>query len=165
MGAIMSLSKLYIALTALGIIRKVNASVLPAGMTASFAMNAAPAGWLAASGQAVSRTTYAALFAAIGTTYGVGDGITTFNLPPLNGRFVRGFDATVDPGRVFGSTQTDDLKAHMHTVQMFDSTLAGGNNSHPPSGGANTVGTWATSSTGGVETRPVNVAQLYCIKT
>jgi len=65
-------------------------------------MNAAPDGWRACSGQAVSRTTYAALFAAIGTEYGVGDGSTTFDLPDLRGEFLRGWDngRGVDSGRV-----------------------------------------------------------------
>jgi len=65
---------------------------LPAGMLAPFAGSAAPTGWLLCFGQAVSRTTYAALFAAIGTTYGAGDGSTTFLLPDLRGRVVAGLD-------------------------------------------------------------------------
>ena len=63
-----------------------------AGLMAFFAADAAPAGWLECNGSAVSRTTYAALFAAIGTEYGVGDGTTTFNLPDLRGEFMRGWD-------------------------------------------------------------------------
>lgn len=51
-----------------------------------------PAGWLACGGQAVSRTTYAALFLAIGTLYGAGDGLTTFNVPDLRGRTIFGKD-------------------------------------------------------------------------
>ncbi|MFN7640635.1 MAG: phage tail protein, partial [bacterium] len=52
----------------------------------------APAGWLLCAGQAVSRTTFATLFAAVGTTYGIGDGATTFNLPDLRGRSIFGRD-------------------------------------------------------------------------
>lgn len=63
---------------------------IPAGLTASFAGAAAPSGWLLADGSAVSRTTYAALFTAIGTTHGVGDGSTTFNLPDGRGRVAVG---------------------------------------------------------------------------
>jgi phage-related tail fiber protein len=72
-----------------------------------FARSTAPAGFLKANGAAVSRTTYAALFAAIGTTWGAGDGSTTFNVPDLRGEFVRGFDdgRGVDSGRSFGSAQ------------------------------------------------------------
>jgi microcystin-dependent protein len=66
--------------------------LIPTGSVMPFAGSSAPAGWLLSFGQAVSRTTYAALFAAIGTTYGVGDGSTTFNLPDLRGRVVAGQD-------------------------------------------------------------------------
>ena len=65
-------------------------ALLPAGAVMAFAMNSAPAGWLAANGEAVSRSTYATLFAAISTTHGSGDGSTTFNVPDLRGIFVRG---------------------------------------------------------------------------
>jgi len=58
----------------------------PSGVVSEFAGTAAPAGWMLCNGAAISRTTYAALFAAIGTAYGVGDGSTTFNLPNLQGR-------------------------------------------------------------------------------
>ena len=66
--------------------------VLPAGAVIPYAGSAAPAGWLLCGGQAVSRSDYAALFAIIGTTYGVGNGSTTFNLPDLRGRVVAGED-------------------------------------------------------------------------
>lgn len=66
-----------------------------------------PIGWLPCDGRTVSRTTYSALFAAIGTTYGAGDGSTTFNLPDTRGLFLRGFDAAagIDAERQFGSVQ------------------------------------------------------------
>lgn len=66
-----------------------------------------PAGWLIENGAALSRTTYATLFAVIGVTYGAGDGATTFNLPDRRGEFDRGLDLGrgVDPGRVLGSAQ------------------------------------------------------------
>lgn len=67
-------------------------ALTPTGMLAPFAGTSAPTGWLLTFGQAVSRTTYAALFAVIGTTYGSGDGSTTFNLPDLRGRVVAGED-------------------------------------------------------------------------
>ncbi len=67
-------------------------SKLPSGMLAPFAGSAAPAGWLLCYGQTVSRTTYADLFAAIGTVYGAGDGSTTFALPDLRGRVAAGKD-------------------------------------------------------------------------
>lgn len=75
------------------------------------AANSAPPGWLKADGSLVSRSQYAALFAAIGTTYGEGDGSTTFALPDLRGEFIRGFDngRGVDKGRTFGSRQKGSL--------------------------------------------------------
>lgn len=66
-------------------------AVSPAGLIGSFPTNACPAGWLEANGAAVSRTTYAGLFTAIGTMYGPGDGTTTFNLPDYRGYFLRGW--------------------------------------------------------------------------
>jgi microcystin-dependent protein len=67
-------------------------ALIPAGIVSPFAGSAAPSGWLLCAGQAVNRTTYATLFTAISTTYGVGDGSTTFNLPDLRGRAVFGED-------------------------------------------------------------------------
>lgn len=69
-----------------------NQAVLPAGIVAPYGGTSEPTGWLFCYGQAINRTTYAALFAAIGTTYGAGDGSTTFNLPDLRGRVVAGQD-------------------------------------------------------------------------
>lgn len=67
-------------------------SVIPAGSLQSFAGSSAPNGWLLCYGQAVSRTLYPYLYTAIGTTYGSGDGLTTFNVPDLRGRFIAGLD-------------------------------------------------------------------------
>lgn len=64
----------------------------PVGVVLPFAGSAAPSGWLLCAGQEVSRTTYAALFTALGTAYGVGNGSTTFNLPDLRGRIPGGKD-------------------------------------------------------------------------
>ena len=82
------------------------------GEVAFFARTTPPSGWLKANGAAVSRTTYAALFAAIGTTFGDGDGRTTFNLPDLRGEFIRGVDdgRNVDGGRRLGSSQGDAIR-------------------------------------------------------
>jgi microcystin-dependent protein len=126
-----------------------------------------PTGWLKANGQIVSRTTYAALFAAIGTTYGVGDGSTTFAVPDLRGEFLRGLDdgRGVDSGRVIGSAQGDLLKSHTHDM----GTEAGGafNLATPvDSSGTDEIPTGnPTGATGGAETRPRNVAVLWLIKT
>lgn len=104
----------------------------PVGSIMAFAGVSAPAGWLLCDGSAVSRTTYAALFAVIGGAWGTGDGVTTFNTPDLRGRFLRGVDAGTgrDPdaaartainaggnsGDNVGSLQNEELKAHNHTV-------------------------------------------------
>ena len=64
----------------------------PAGVVLPFAGSTAPTGWLLCFGQAVSRTTFASLFAALGTSYGAGDGSTTFALPDLRGRIPGGKD-------------------------------------------------------------------------
>ena len=90
------------------------------GQVAHFAMSTPPTGWLKANGAVVSRTTYATLFAAIGTTFGVGDGSTTFKLPDMRGEFIRGWDDSrgVDAGRGFGTAQADAFKSHTHTVSV-----------------------------------------------
>jgi len=64
--------------------------IIPVGAASLFFGASAPTGWLFCDGSAVSRTTYAALFTAIGTTYGTGNGTTTFNLPDLRGRIPMG---------------------------------------------------------------------------
>jgi phage-related tail fiber protein len=80
----------------------------PSGAVMNFAQSTAPTGWLKANGQLISRATYASLFSAIGTTYGAGDGTTTFKVPDLRGEFVRGWDDSrgVDTGRSLGSLQS-----------------------------------------------------------
>jgi microcystin-dependent protein len=80
---------------------------VPSGVVLPFAGGAAPAGFLLCFGQAVSRATYADLFAAIGTTYGAGDGSTTFNVPDLRGRVAAGKDdmGGGGAGRITGSGQ------------------------------------------------------------
>lgn len=141
------------------------ANAVPIGAVNTFAMNSAPSGWLSCDGSAVSRTTYSGLFSAVGTTYGTGDGSTTFNVPDLRGEFVRGLDngRGVDSGRVLGSAQADEFKAHNHTVGQYGdfirtttTVMAAGY--EPAQNNVN------TSSTGGTETRPRNIALLYCIK-
>jgi microcystin-dependent protein len=142
-------------------------AAIPAGAIAMFGMTTVPTGWLYCNGQAVSRTTYARLFTAIGTTFGAGDGTTTFALPDLRGYFPRGWDDArgVDTGRAFGSPQADDLKAHVHSVSppaATDDTSSGLTTTG--TGGAETITPYDTGSTGGTETRPVNIALVFCIK-
>ena len=131
-----------------------------------FAMTSPPTGWLAADGTAVSRSTYASLFSAIGTTFGVGNGTTTFALPDLRGEFVRGWDngRGVDAGRTFGTSQADDLKSHTHAVKRGENVS--NNNLYMVTGADSPAGYGSTNTTatGGTETRPRNVALLACIK-
>lgn len=135
-------------------------SVAP-GAIVPFARNTPPTGWLKANGALVPRTTYAGLFAAIGTTFGVGDGATTFGLPDLRGEFVRGWDdgRGVDSGRVFGSAQADEFKSHTHTATT-SSAISGASSSGTIGSPVATI----TGATGGAETRPRNIALLVCIK-
>lgn len=180
---------------------KLNSSVtlVPTGAVMPFAMNSAPSGWLAADGTAVSRTTYAALFAAIGTTYGAGTGGTTFNLPDLRGYFVRGAGTNTDAtaSGTFGAKQGNTVGPHTHSgttdndspdhthttytgrrdnTDIWDGSYPAGN-SNPI---AQTASPWQTSGASvkhkhpftttsqlpasTTETRPANIALLYCIK-
>jgi hypothetical protein len=151
---------------------KLNSSVIlvPAGAVMPFAMSSAPSGWLNANGAAVLRSGgsgYADLFAAIGTTYGAGDGSTTFNLPDLRGYFVRGSGTNSDgtAAGTFGTKQADDLKSHTHPVLYNGGVLLGAS---PAYANGNVIqytgGQTTTGATGGDETRPRNIAMLYCIK-
>jgi microcystin-dependent protein len=91
---------------------------VPTGSVHMMATTTAPSGYLKCNGTAISRTTYAALFAIIGTTHGAGDGSSTFNVPDLRGEFVRGWDDSrgIDNGRNFGTSQSDNNKQHNHTA-------------------------------------------------
>lgn len=137
----------------------------PAGEVAAFARNTAPDGWLVCNGQAVSRTTYARLFAAIGTTFGAGNGSSTFNVPDLRGEFIRGWDMGrgVDVSRSFGSRQGDMFRSHDHGISMADNLSVSGIKIKEGDGPVDAFA--RTTSEGGVETRPRNVALLYCIRT
>lgn len=94
-------------------------ALVPAGAVQFFATPAAPMGWLVCNGSAVSRATYSALFAAIGTTYGSGDGATTFNLPNLEGRVPVGKDAADADFSAMG--KTGGTKAHTLTAAQMPS--------------------------------------------
>lgn len=149
-----------------------NASA-PAGAVVFYAQSTAPTGWLKANGALISRTTYAALFSAIGTTYGAGDGATTFKLPDLRGEFLRGWDdgRGVDAGRANASAQSDAMQGHKHTfgwvmVTSYDGGQFGRNflvSGSNDTGGPITDGTNGTPRTA-AETRPRNIAMLPCIK-
>ena len=137
----------------------------PAGAVDYFAMSSAPTGYLKANGAAISRSTYSDLFAAIGTTFGAGDGSTTFQLPDLRGEFIRGWDDArgVDTSRTFGSAQADDFKSHTHPFTASVSSINQGSGISGTPKGTGPSGS-TTGATGGTETRPRNIALLACIK-
>ena len=137
---------------------QMNSGVASAGGNANpgavqmFATTVAPIGWLKANGALISRASYATLFTAIGTTWGVGDGSTTFALPDLRGEFLRVWDDArgIDAGRTFGSAQIEALKSHTHT---FTGTAMGTHNHTAASGTVSadhthTVTVAGTSATG-----------------
>lgn len=127
-----------------------------------------PAGTLECNGAAVSRTTYADLFAEIGTTHGVGDGSTTFNVPDYRGEFLRGWDhgRGVDIGRTLGSTQSDMVGNHTHGISDFILRDFAGSAWAYSAGSNNRA--FESNATQGVvgtatETRPRNKSIMYCI--
>lgn len=153
----------------------------PSGAVQFFAMDTAPVGWLKANGAAVSRTSYACLYAAIGTRFGAGDGKTTFNLPDLRGEFLRAYDEGrgVDDGRQLGTTQSDTVQRM--TGEIGDITFVGKDYSNGVFSRENVstakIGTVtpltlnfkvkfdsAEVARTSEETRPRNVALLACIK-
>jgi microcystin-dependent protein len=116
---------------------------------------------LFADGAAVSRAAYAALFFTISTVFGVGDNLTTFNLPDLRGYFIRGTGTNVDGtvSAAFGTKQADAFKSHTHTVPI--EAGGPGGMSMVPAGGGSTI---ASGGTGSTETRPKNIALQTIIK-
>ena len=135
---------------------------IPPGVILMYGAPTAPTGWLECDGSAVSRTTYSSLFAIVGTTFGVGDGSTTFNLPDLRGEFIRGWDNErgVDSERVLGSSQEDEFKQHSHQIGAWSTSgpyPADELRTGEPGG--------RTTEVGGTETRPRNVALMFIIKT
>lgn len=135
------------------------------GCIGMFPLASAPVGWIKANGAAVSRTAYAALFAVYSTTFGAGDGSTTFNLPDFRGEFPRFLDdgRGIDVGRVAGSAQAQDVQAHNHGLPWRSSGLYFGGTGSSYYAVEN-FPTGTTSNSTGTETRPRNVALLPCIK-
>lgn len=146
-----------------------------------FSGNTAPAWAVEASGQSLSRTTEAALWAyaqASGNLaasegakkkgqYGPGDGATTFTVPNLQGEFIRSLDkaGTVDSGRTIGSEQAGQMPSHTHGVPASGGAgatvqIAGSSGQAPGSLGTSAAG----GTENGSENRPRNVALLACIE-
>jgi microcystin-dependent protein len=131
----------------------------PIGMITAFAGATAPTGWQLCYGQAISRTTYASLFTVLGTTYGAGDGSTTFNLPDLRGRTVAGVDnmGGTDAGILSSANNlgekvgaetvtlaTTDIPSHGHTPTVTNNAVtsgAGSSHGHTPTVTNNAVNT------------------------
>ena len=130
----------------------------PVGSVISFAGSTAPTDWLLANGQAVSRTTYAALFAVCGTSYGIGNGTTTFNIPNLIGRAAVGFDTAQTEFKPLGKTggakvhtlTTAEIPPHSHALSPAISAFAESGGNDPTQGaGPRTYRTWGSTQTDG----------------
>lgn len=149
------------------------------GFVMAYAATTPPIGFLEANGALISRTVYASLFAVIGTTWGVGDGSTTFGIPDLRGDFIRGWDngRGVDVGRAFASNQGFAFEAWTASftvpIRTDETTISGGISEV----GASRKNATTFDNTGldytidpslvaqtATETRPRNVALMYCIK-
>lgn len=150
---------------------------VPIGSSIIWNTDTPPENYLESDGSAISRSTYAALFAVIGTTFGSGDGSTTFNIPDFRGYFPRGWShgGSIDSGRTFGSTQQDAFQGHYHSLGGGLASSQSGIDSdcmRTDSGSSSTA--WQarsiiTNGTNGTprtasETRPVNLAIMFCIK-
>ena len=127
----------------------------------------------------MSRTTFPTLFKAIGSSWGEGDGATTFNLPDLRGEFLRGVDPNgkngpdyqsrlnwqgQQVGAVVGSFQPDEFKSHNHGLRGDSSNLKGGRYIVAGNHGDTFQAALPTGSAGGNETRPKNACVYYIIK-
>jgi microcystin-dependent protein len=159
---------------------------IPIGGIMYYPVQTPPVGFLEADGSEVSRSLYEELYGIIGTTFGNGNGVSTFNLPDLRGLFVRGWDdgRGFDGSRVFGSVQEDTLKSHAHELNEYVLSVNSINSSvssvsgildaieaitfagTDSSSGIPTITprTNAVLPAGSFETRPKNIALLPCIK-
>jgi microcystin-dependent protein len=132
----------------------------PSGTITMYAGSTAPSGYLLCQGQAVSRTTYAKLYGVIGTTYGVGDGSTTFNLPNLKGNAPVGMDSGQTEFNTLGKTGgekthtliTNEIPSHSHTLSTNAGYYVYGGASGSPAQGTGygtQLSTLSSASTGG----------------
>lgn len=167
------------AITEAKLAAAVVAKFMPPGLVLPYGGTSAPTGFLLCNGQAVSRTDYAALFAVIGTAFGSGNGSTTFNVPDLRGRFIRGVDGGVgrDPDRAsrtamasggnsgdnVGSVQDDQFESHRHDY-TYAAGASGNGQAWFPSTVDYGVGGLTEPAAGGNETRPINANLNFIIK-
>jgi microcystin-dependent protein len=141
-------------------------SAVPVGAVMAFPTGIVPPGFLELDGSVQSTATYPDLAAYLGTKFNKGDeGTGNFRLPESRGEFLRGWDhgRGVDAGRAMGSYQADDLKSHNHTFSAPTSIAASGGSSGIILSATGTPN-WSTTNTGGSETRPRNLAVMWCIK-
>lgn len=157
----------------------------PKGSILMWPTGTAPTQWLICDGSAISRTTYADLFAVISDDYGNGDGSTTFNLPDFRGQFPRGIDngAGIDPdaatrtdrgdgttGDNVGTKQGDQNESHSHTItvnngsQVMRNTGANGRQNGISATLTTSTITASAANQGGDEARPVNIGMNFIIK-
>ena len=132
--------------------------------TNTFQLSIAPGG-----AAITSSGTQSGVHTGIFSPFGYGDGLSTFNVPDMRGEFLRGWDDSrgIDTARAFGSLQLDQFQGHFHSV-----VNAYGNQFYQPSGGYGSAGFTGSPTTDGVngtprtgsETRPRNLAHLFCIK-
>jgi hypothetical protein len=168
------------ALEVNGRIKDKTGFVMPVGTILPYGGASAPDGWLLCNGADISRTTYADLFAVIGTIYGAGNGSSTFNIPDLRGIFLRGAgtsgklsNANGNPFTgTLGTYQNDKMQGHVHQTSLYYPGKQSGGVGWP-SGGNGTQTRNITSpitdgSNGdprtGDETNPANLAVNYIIK-
>lgn len=125
-----------------------------------FAAFSPPTGYLKANGAAVLRTDFPRLFARIGTTFGAGDGFSTFNLPDVRGIFVRGLDegAGINPGRTLGSREQSQNLSHAHTAST---DLQGLHNHSLNITASGQHGHTGTAQQAGEHTHPTTVGGTY----
>lgn len=150
-------------------------ALIPPGTIIHYAGRTVPSGWLICNGANVSRTDYAALFAAIGTIYGAGNGSTTFGLPNLNGRFFEGTTYTGSVG-TYHSAGLPNISGNVNVANGWGSIADAGalyreGTTQAPGGGAANgtyvylVASRSSSVFGSSSTvQPPSVGLLPCIK-
>lgn len=120
--------------------------LVPSGSISMFAGSEAPDSWLLCDGSTVSRTDYANLFAVIGTSYGAGNGSTTFGLPDMRFQFPRGSGTGLGLGTTGGATEHNHTISHTHQVTM---TPSGSLNSQGSHGHSVSISSSGSGNTGG----------------